>query len=91
MSDSERPHGLQPTGLLRPWDFPGKSTGVGCHQLLCIEIPLLTKIKKTNHTKNYIGEDVRQLEFLYIAGGNVEWTDSCLEMSTEIEEAFRNL
>ena len=24
-----RPHGLQPTRLLRPWDFPGKSTGVG--------------------------------------------------------------
>ena len=21
--------------LLRPWDFPGKSTGVGCHFLLC--------------------------------------------------------
>ena len=28
-----RPHGLQPTRLLRPWDFPGKSTGVGCHCL----------------------------------------------------------
>ena len=24
-----QPHGLQPTRLLRPWDFPGKSTGVG--------------------------------------------------------------
>ena len=34
LSDSERPHGLQPTGLLRPWGFPGKSTGVGCHCLL---------------------------------------------------------
>ena len=34
MSDSLRPHGLQPTRLLRPWDFPGKSTGVGCHFLL---------------------------------------------------------
>ena len=32
--DSQRPHGLQPTRLLRPWDFPGKSTGVGCHCLL---------------------------------------------------------
>ena len=30
-SDSSRPHGLQPTRLLRPWDFPGKSTRVGCH------------------------------------------------------------
>ena len=27
-------NGLQPTKLLRPWDFPGKSTGVGCHCLL---------------------------------------------------------
>ena len=24
-----RPHGLQPTRLLRPWNFPGKRTGVG--------------------------------------------------------------
>ena len=31
VSDSSRPHGPQPTRLLRPWDFPGKSTGVGCH------------------------------------------------------------
>ena len=29
MPDSSLPHGLQPTRLLRPWDFPGKSTGVG--------------------------------------------------------------
>ena len=34
MPDSLRPHGLQPARLLRPWDFPGKSTGVGCHCLL---------------------------------------------------------
>ena len=34
MSDSLRPYGLQPTGLLRPWDFPGKSPGVGCLFLL---------------------------------------------------------
>jgi len=34
VSDSSRPHGLQPTRLLHPWDFPGKSTGGGCHRLL---------------------------------------------------------
>ena len=34
MSESSRPHGLQPTRLLCPWDFPGKSIGVGCHCLL---------------------------------------------------------
>ena len=32
VSDSSQPHGLQPTRLLRPWDFPGKSTGVGQQQ-----------------------------------------------------------
>ena len=32
--DSLWPHGLQPTKLLCPWDFPGKDTGVGCHFLL---------------------------------------------------------
>ena len=36
VSDPQRPHGLQPTRLLRPWDFPDKSTGVGCHCLLRI-------------------------------------------------------
>ena len=34
VSDSSWPHGLKPTRLLCPWDFPGKSTGVGCHCLL---------------------------------------------------------
>ena len=28
-SDSSRAHGLQPTRLLCPWNFPGKNTGVG--------------------------------------------------------------
>ena len=32
--DSSHPHGLEPPRLLRPWDFPGKSTGVCCHCLL---------------------------------------------------------
>ena len=34
VSDSLRPQGLQPTRLLCPWDFPGKSAGVGCQCLL---------------------------------------------------------
>ena len=46
VSDSLRPHGLQPTRLLRPWDFPGKSTGVGCHRLL-----LLGSIAYTHNCK----------------------------------------
>ena len=34
MSHSVRPHRRHPTGLPRPWDSPGKNTGVGCHFLL---------------------------------------------------------
>ena len=34
-----RPHRRQPTRLRRPWDSPGKNTGVGCHFLLqCMKV-----------------------------------------------------
>jgi len=34
-----RPHRRQPTRLPRPWDSPGKNTGVGCHCLLqCMKV-----------------------------------------------------
>ena len=39
MFDSVRPHRQQPTRLLRPWDSPGKNTGVGCRLLLqCMKV-----------------------------------------------------
>ena len=50
LSDSEQPHGLQPTRLLRPWDFPGKSTGVGCHHLLW---PLTENLPKEKNLGPY--------------------------------------
>jgi len=34
MSNSLGPHRPQPARLPRPWDSPGKNTGVGCHFLL---------------------------------------------------------
>ena len=34
VSDSVWSHRRQPTRLPRPWDSPGKNTGVGCHFLL---------------------------------------------------------
>ena len=34
-----RPHRWQPIRLTRPWDSPGKNTGVGCHFLLqCMKV-----------------------------------------------------
>ena len=55
MSNSVRPHRRQPTRLLRPWDFPGKSTGVGCHRLLrlCTLIP-------SDHLSELIQDTERQ-------------------------------
>ena len=39
MSNSVRPHIRQPIRLPRPWDSPGKNTGVGCHFLLqCMKV-----------------------------------------------------
>ena len=57
MSDSSRSPGLQPTRLFRPWDFPGKSTGVGCHHLLHsshlrVKAVVLTRAHKSYRTQN---------------------------------------
>ena len=39
MSNSLRPQRRQPTRFPRPWDSPGKNTGVGCHFLLqCMKV-----------------------------------------------------
>ena len=54
VSDSSRLHGLQPIRFLHPWDFPWKSTGVGCHCLhWSITLPWAIGAKKspTNYKK----------------------------------------
>ena len=39
MSDSVQPHRWQPIRHPRPWDSPGKNTGVGCYFLLqCMKV-----------------------------------------------------
>src|SRR5574338_476607 len=48
MSDSVRPHRRQPTSLPRPWDSPGKNTGVGCHFLLqCMKVKSESKVTQS--------------------------------------------
>ena len=59
VSDSSWPHGLQPTRLLRPWDFPGKGTGVGCHCLLLLVV--------TKDTRNIsINTGTKFIQMLYV-------------------------
>ena len=49
MSDSVRPHIRQPTNLHRPWDSPGKNTGVGCHFLLqCMKVKSESEISQSD-------------------------------------------
>ena len=48
MSDSVRPHRRQPTSLPRPWDSPGKNTGVGCHFLLqCMKVKSQSEVAQS--------------------------------------------
>ena len=54
VSYSSQPHGLQPTGLLRPRDFPGKSTGVGCHCLLRPKFSVHSKTEKKVNISNIL-------------------------------------
>ena len=57
VSDSSRPYELQPTRLLRPWDFPGKSAGVGCHcppQRKALILSKLIRRLKTTHQHSKI-------------------------------------
>jgi len=58
MSDSVQPHRRQPTRLLRPWDSPGKSTGVGCH---CLLLDLNRRAKTTKLLKENIGINLYDL------------------------------
>ena len=48
MSDSVRPHRRQPTRLPRPWDSPGKNTGVGCYFLLqCMKVKSQSEVAQS--------------------------------------------
>ena len=54
MSDSVPPHRRQPTRLPRPWDSPGKNTGVGCHLLLqCIKVKSKSEAAQSCPTLSY--------------------------------------
>ena len=51
MSDSVRHHRRQPTRLPRPWDSPGKNTGVGCHFLLqCRKVKSESEVTQSSPT-----------------------------------------
>ena len=60
VSDSVWPHGWQPTRLPRPWDSPGKNTGVGCHFLLqCMKVK--SEIEVAQSCRNLLAAAAKSL------------------------------
>ena len=68
VSDPQRPHGLQPSRLLCPWDFPGKSTGVGCHCLLLMTLLISWWLLLINSVLN------NPVGFLYLSFNSLEFS-----------------
>ena len=64
-----RPHRRQPTRLPRPWDSPGKNTGVGCHFLL--QSPLNRKLIRASAAHSR-AELVGQVEKNAVNQGEVQ-------------------
>ena len=69
VSDSLRPHGLQPIGLIIHGNSPGKNTGVGCHALLnnILPIKFLLSQRTTYQTTTFHRLILFQSEPLYKA------------------------
>ena len=55
-----RPHRRQPARLLCPWDFPGKSIGVGCCCLLITVLPYSKKNYIQSPGINHNGKNIRK-------------------------------
>ena len=46
-----QPHRRKPTRLPRPWDSPGKNTGMGCHFLLqCMKVKSESEVAQSHPT-----------------------------------------
>ena len=53
VSNPVRPYRWQPTRLPRPWDSPGKNTGVGCHFLLqCVKMKSESEVAQSCPTSS---------------------------------------
>ena len=54
MSNSVQSHRQQPTRLPRPWDSPGKNTGVGCYFLLqCMKVKSESEVSRLVVSDSY--------------------------------------
>ena len=67
VSDPQGPHGLQPSRLLRPWDFPDKKTGVGCRCLLRLGISYRWLIEYLSLCYQLISLSIKSSMFISVA------------------------
>ena len=69
-------HRRQPTRLPRPWDSPGKNTGVGCHFLLqCMKMKSESEVAQSCPTcKDPMDYSLPGLVIPYIKARGVERT-----------------
>ena len=105
MSDFVQPQRRQPTRLPRPWDSPGKNTGVGCHFLLqCVKVKSESEVAQSYPTLSdpmdcsLPGSSVhgifqaRVLEWVAIAfSGKIPWRREKLPIPVFWPEEFYGL
>ena len=76
MSDSVWPHRQQSTRLPRPWDSPGKNTGVGCHFLLqCMKVKSESEVTQSCPTSQPHSVQFSSVQFSSVQFNSV--TQSC--------------
>ena len=79
VSDSVRPHRWPTTRLPRPWDSPGKNTGVGCHFLLqCMKVKSESEViscvgRPKIRSKDGDGNAILQMLHFYRKTCPTEW------------------
>ena len=84
VSNSQRPHGLQPTRLLHPWDFPGKSTGVGCH---CLLPSMLEQMVKFHSFYGWLVFNCIYIYHIFFSHSTVDRHIGCFHMLATVSSA----
>ena len=98
MCDSVQPHRWQPTRVCRPWDSPGKNTGVGCHFLLqCMKMKSESEVAQSCLTLSNTmdcslpGSSVHGIfQARVLEWGAIAFSDWLLEHLIEIKARFEN-
>ena len=99
MSNSLRPHRRQPTRLSRPWDSPGKNTGVGCHCLLqCMKVKSESEVAESCPTPSDRMDcslPSSSIHGIFQAGvlewGAIAFSNSCLGPTLYVSKAWVTL